>query len=89
MADLRIVDVSTILAKWHDLLAKCWPNFPCQTFQMFMHNNSQELVRCKDCVHIDQAPAAEGYEYCVVWDTVVPCNGFCYQGAKMDGGAEE
>lgn len=51
MADYRIVDVSTILSKWHDLLKARWPNFPCQTFTMFMHNNSQELVRCKDCIH--------------------------------------
>lgn len=51
MADLRIVDVSTILAKWHDLLSKRWPNFPCQTFPVFMHNNSRELVCCKDCKH--------------------------------------
>lgn len=51
MSDERIVDVSTILSKWHDLLKGRWPNFPCQTFTMFMHNNSKELVRCKDCIH--------------------------------------
>lgn len=51
MADERIIDVSTILSKWHDLLRERWPNFPCQMFTAFMHNNSQELVRCKDCVY--------------------------------------
>lgn len=50
MADLRIVDVDTIISKWHDLLKARWPNFPCQTFLMFIRNSSQELVRCKDCV---------------------------------------
>lgn len=49
MADIRIVDVSTILSKWHDLLSERWPNYPCQTFTGFIRNHSKELVRCKDC----------------------------------------
>lgn len=93
MSDERIVDVSTILSKWHDLLKSRWPNFPCQTFTMFMHNNSQELVRCRECIFRGQ------------WDICPMCvrvymldkkayldctedDGFCHMGAKLDGGAE-
>lgn len=101
MADFRIVDVSTILSKWHDLLKDRWPNFPCQTFTMFMHNNSQELVRCKECKNGAPLPEEARTEfspgvmrclagrgdcdrYCTTWE-----DGFCDEGAKKDGGAEQ
>lgn len=74
MADVRIVDVDTILSKWHDLLKERWPNFPCQTFQMFMHNNTQELVRCKDCKHRHSSEFSE----------CRPEDAFCSDAEKMD-----
>lgn len=85
MADERIVDVSTILSKWHDLLKARWPNFPCQTFTMFMHNNSQELVRCRECMFSEALPISR---YCLQWNSLVKNNGFCYKAKKKDGGAE-
>ena len=81
MSDERIVDVSTILSKWHDLLKDRWPNFPCQTFQMFMHNNSQELVRCKDC-ECSTCIGSLWNVHCVQYDIDVPNNGFCYKAER-------
>jgi hypothetical protein len=82
VSDERIVDVSTILSKWHDLLKDRWPNFPCQTFTMFMHNNSQELVRCRECKHYTPT-------ICHRLNTVVKPFDFCSYGKpKMDGGAD-
>ena len=93
MADERIVDVSTILSKWHDLLKSRWPNFPCQTFTMFMHNNSQELVRCRDCFKRGQHDLCPMNVRVYMLDEAanLDCtedDGFCHKGAKMDGGAE-
>jgi len=88
MADLRIVDVDTILSKWHDLLKARWPNFPCQTFQGFMRNNSQELVRCRECKH-HRDQLDDRFVICRRWRKIMEVDGFCHKGAKMDGGAEE
>lgn len=95
MSDERIVDVSMILSKWHDLLKSRWPNFPCQTFTMFMHNNSQELVRCRECKHWsgrkDKPGEVTAIGYCDHPNHhIMPLNAnwFCADGAKMDGGAE-
>lgn len=79
MSDERIVDVSMILSKWHDLLKSRWPNFPCQTFPMFIRNNSQELVRCKECK----------YRYSSEYCECRPENAFCSDGERMDGGAAD
>lgn len=91
MSGERIVDVSTILSKWHDLLKARWPNFPCQTFTMFMHNNSQELVRCRECVlrGSDYCPMChdeytydedDGGDYYTVDNT--DDDGFCHKGKR-------
>lgn len=48
------------------------------------------VVRCRECKESEQCPLIGADNlYCNVWDTVVHCDGFCYQGAKMDGGAVE
>ena len=54
------------------------------------------VVRCEHCKEAVECqlygehcglPAEKGI-FCEVWQTVVDKNGYCYQGAKMDGGAE-
>lgn len=42
------------------------------------------VVRCKDCKHTDQVTMPKGYVYCIRWDTVTDCDGFCHKGAKTD-----
>ena len=88
MADLRIVDVDTILSKWHDLLKSRWPNFPCQTFTAFMHNHSQELVRCRECKH-HRDQLDDRFVICRRWRKIMEEDGFCHKGAKMDGGVND
>lgn len=55
------------------------------------------VVRCEHCKEAVECqlygehcglPAEKGI-FCEVWQTVVDKNGYCYQGAKMDGGCEE
>lgn len=41
------------------------------------------VVRCKDCKEYIY-PAG----VCKYWNRPVSCDGYCYHGAKMDGGAE-
>ena len=90
MADERIVDVDAMFSKWHDLLGSAYPNLPCQTFPMFIRNNSQELVRCRDCWRHRTANCPmflRGGDYAFH-------DGFCHLGAKdmdvptKDGGAD-
>ena len=89
MPDYRIVDVSTILSKWHDLLKEKQPNFPCQTFTMFMRNNSQELVRCRECMHcLWDELHKDKKGRCMEHHIWCEADGFCHMGEKMDGGAE-
>lgn len=54
------------------------------------------VVRCEHCKEAVECrlygehwglPPKKGI-FCKVWQTVVDKNGYCYQGAKMDGGAE-
>jgi hypothetical protein len=54
------------------------------------------VVRCEHCKEAVECqvygehcglPAEKGI-FCEVWQTVVDKNGYCYQGEKMDGGAE-
>ena len=48
-----------------------------------------EVVRCRVCKESEQLSVLDtDFLYCGVWDTAVHCNGYCYHGAKMDGGAE-
>ena len=90
MADERIVDVGAMLSKWHDLLGSAYPNLPCQTFPMFIRNNSQELVRCRECKESEPLSVLDtDCLYCGVWDTAVHCNGYCSHGAKMGGGSDD
>lgn len=103
MSDERIVDVSTILSKWHDLLKDRLPNFPCQTFPMFIRNNSQELVRCRECKHFvkyhdDYRDEYRCDGYCKEIDYIMDgyyrgaesrnADDFCSHGEKMGGGTE-
>lgn len=47
-----------------------------------------EVVRCRKCKESEQLSVLDtDFLYCGVWDTAVHCNGYCYHGAKMDGGA--
>ena len=51
----------------------------CQTI------DAVEVVRCWECKESEKCPLIGADNlYCNVWDTVVRCNGYCYQGAKMD-----
>lgn len=101
MADFRIVDIDTMFSKWHDLLKARWPNFPCQTFQTFMRNSSQELVRCGECVCSsnwnDQlicsriSEVMDGYYHGTI--EIVKPDDYCSRGIRqrakpLDGGAE-
>ena len=91
MADERIVDVGAMLSKWHDLLGSAYPNLPCQTFPMFIRNNSQELVRCRECKHrgFDSCPMChdeytydedDGGDYYTMDNTTD--DGFCHKGER-------
>lgn len=47
------------------------------------------VVRCRECKESEQLAVLDtDCLYCGVWDTTVHCNGYCYHGTKMDGGAE-
>ena len=47
------------------------------------------VVRCRECKESEQLSVLDNdCLYCGVWDTAVHCNGYCYHGAKMDGGSE-
>lgn len=54
------------------------------------------VVRCEHCKEAVECrlygehwglPPEKGI-FCKVWQTVVDKNGYCYQGARIDGGAE-
>ena len=56
-----------------------------------------EVVRCEHCKEAVECqlygehcglPPEKGI-FCEVWQTVVDKNGYCYQGAKMDGGTSD
>lgn len=43
------------------------------------------VVRCQECKESEQFSVHEpDCLYCGVWDTAVRCDGYCYQGTKMD-----
>lgn len=48
------------------------------------------VVRCRECKESEPLSVLDtDFLYCGVWDTAVHCNGYCYHGTKMDGGAAE
>lgn len=47
------------------------------------------VVRCRECKESEPLSVLDtDCLYCGVWDTAVHFNGYCYHGARMDGGAE-
>lgn len=49
-----------------------------------------EVVRCRECKESEPLSVLDtDCLYCGVWDTAVHFNGYCYHGARMDGGAEK
>ena len=45
-----------------------------------------EVVRCKDCRNSQKLKMCADQVYCAVWKTNPREDGYCYLGAKMDGG---
>lgn len=46
-----------------------------------------QVVRCRECKHAREF--RDGLVACLAWSRAFRCDGFCYMGAKMDGGATE
>ena len=47
------------------------------------------VVRCRECKYSDPHTTPDGKLYCVAMDEYFPSDGFCHEGEKMDGGAQE
>ena len=52
-----------------------------------------EVVRCRECKHtvlphFYPTVDADTHRVCCMMGRIVPCDGFCYKGKKMDGGAK-
>lgn len=46
------------------------------------------VVRCKECRNSQKLKTCADQVYCMVWKSNPRTDGYCYLGAKMDGGAE-
>ena len=46
-----------------------------------------EVVRCRDCRNSQKLKTCADQVYCMVWKSNPRTDGYCYLGAKMDGGA--
>ena len=61
----------------------------CNDIARFPTIDAVPVVRCRECQEIEPCLAVnDGYSWCNAWGTVVSLDGFCYKGAKMDGGAD-
>ena len=47
-----------------------------------------EVVRCKECRNSQKLKTCADQVYCMVWKSNPRTDGYCYLGAKMDGGAQ-
>lgn len=45
------------------------------------------MVYCISCKHADPYRMTHGSTYCQQWDRVVPLDGYCQEGKRIDGGA--
>lgn len=52
----------------------------CQTI------DAVEVVRCRDCRNSQKLKTCADQVYCLVWKSNPRTDGYCYLGAKMDGG---
>lgn len=48
-----------------------------------------EVVRCKECRNSQKLKRCADQVHCTVWKNNPRTDGYCYLGAKMDGGASE
>ena len=46
------------------------------------------VVRCRECRNSQKLKRCADQVYCMVWANNPRTDGYCYLGAKMDGGAE-
>ena len=47
------------------------------------------VVRCRECRNAQQLKTSADQVYCMVWGKNPRIDGYCYLGAKMDGGAAD
>lgn len=47
------------------------------------------VVRCRDCRNSQKLKTCADQVYCTVWKSNPRADGYCYLGAKMDGGADK
>ena len=47
------------------------------------------VVRCKECRNSQKLKTCADQVYCMVWKSNPRTDGYCYLGAKMDGGATD
>lgn len=47
------------------------------------------VVRCKECRNSQKLKTCADQVYCMVWKSNPRTDGYCYLGAKMDGGADK
>lgn len=95
MSDARLIDANALI-KDLELLAKYQGECKqstilgvCGTIKWRKTIDAVPVVRCRECKESEQLSVLDtDCLYCGVWDTAVHCNGYCYHGARMDGGAE-
>ena len=48
-----------------------------------------EVVRCRECRNSQKLKTCADQVYCMVWKSNPRTDGYCYLGAKMDGGEKD
>ena len=97
MSDKRLIDANELLEKLGERYLATDPSDPEQlgylNARIIVRNqptiDAVEVVRCRDCRNSQKLKTCADQVYCMVWKSNPRTDGYCYLGAKMDGGAND
>ena len=86
---MRLIDADALCEEWLYENGMFEPNDVLGSIDDQPTIDAVPVVRCAECRNAEHTLWSTGEMYCTIWKMNPRPTGYCYLGAKMDGGAAD